>query len=417
MSEAEFLSVLLYGQQIGTLVHVGGEKSLFSFDDSYINDLNRPTLSLSFKDIYDGLITDQRLYSVRLMPFFSNLLPEGRLREFLAEGAAIHPDREFQLIKALGQDLPGAVRVVATDQRPARASAVAVRDFPAAMESDSVLRFSLAGVQLKFSAIGARPGGLTVPARGIGGDWIVKLPSAHHQGVPENEYSMMDLARQIGIEVPEFALVDADEIANLPAGIGSFGGQAYVVRRFDRTADGGSVHIEDFAQVFGVYPAEKYKKASHVNIARVIAAETNLADLAEFVRRITFNVLVGNGDMHLKNWSLSYPDRRNARLSPAYDLVSTLAYIPGDQSALKFSRSRNFADFTFDELGHLADRAALPPGLVRDTVLETIDLFQQRWNSGKNHLPLSGVVRDAIDRHLATLPILREASAPGITRR
>ena len=65
-----------------------------------------------------------------------------------------------------------------------------------------MLRFSLAGVQLKFSAMGDARGGLTIPARGVGGDWIVKLPSLQFPGVPENEFSMMTLARAVGISVP-----------------------------------------------------------------------------------------------------------------------------------------------------------------------------------------------------------------------
>ena len=65
--------------------------------------------------------------------------------------------------------------------------------------SENVLRFSLAGIQLKFSAIIEGRGGLTIPARGMGGSWIVKLPSREFEGVPENEFSMMTLARHIGM--------------------------------------------------------------------------------------------------------------------------------------------------------------------------------------------------------------------------
>ena len=75
------------------------------------------------------------------------------------------------------------------------------------------------------------------------------------------------------------------------------------------------MHIEDFAQVFGVYREDKYKKASMRNIAAVIAAEGSDEDIREFIRRQTFSTLIGNGDMHLKNWSLIYPDQRNAALS------------------------------------------------------------------------------------------------------
>jgi serine/threonine-protein kinase HipA len=72
----------------------------------------------------------------------------------------------------------------------------------------NALRFSLAGVQLKFSAFAnaGMAGGLTIPAEGVGGSWIVKLPSQQFTGVPENEFSMMTLAGMIGMEVPVIQL-------------------------------------------------------------------------------------------------------------------------------------------------------------------------------------------------------------------
>ena len=74
------------------------------------------------------------------------------------------------------------------------------------------------------------------------------------------------------------------------------------VARFDRTPDG-PVHVEDFAQVFGVYPESKYGQASACNVAAVVGAEGTSADVAEFIRRLTFNTLIGNADLHLKNWT------------------------------------------------------------------------------------------------------------------
>ena len=155
-----------------------------------------------------------------------------------------------------------------------------------------------------------------------------------------------------------------------------------------------------------MYPHDKYEKASYRNLARVIAAESGDDDIAEFIRRATFNVLIGNGDMHLKNWSLIYRDRRHAELSPAYDFVSTIAYMPGEKSALKFSRGKAFADYTIEELEHLAAKAALPRQLVLDSARETVALFMERWAREKHHLPMDEDVMLAIDKHLGTLPIL-----------
>jgi len=212
----------------------------------------------------------------------------------------------------------------------------------------------------------------------------------------------------IGINVPVIDLVDVSSIGNLPAGIGKLGDQAFIIQRFDRADNNVRIHIEDFAQIYGVFAEDKYKKASAVNIARVVATETGGQDTEEFIRRLTFNTLIGNGDMHLKNWSLIYPDGRNARLSPAYDFVSTIPYIPGDQAALNFSRTRDFKDFTWDELEHLSAKAALPTALVLATARETVGLFLEKWEAEKRNLPMRKDVIEAIDKHLHKLQIVAD---------
>ena len=198
MADVSVLNVNLYGETIGTLAHVGGDRTLFSFTDDYIADGNRPTLGLAFKDQYGQLITELPVKRKRLLPFFSNLLPEGHLREYLAGLAGVKQEREFYLLWALGHDLAGAVTVDPADGEA----------WPPGLKDDSTedtrrkrenaLRFSLAGVQLKFSAVhdGKQAHkGLTIPASGVGGSWIVKLPSARFEGLPENEYALLAVAR------------------------------------------------------------------------------------------------------------------------------------------------------------------------------------------------------------------------------
>ena len=406
VAEVRVLDVLLHGAPVGTLTHVPGDRTLFAFAEDYAADEHRPVLGLSFKDRLGALITAFRPTRTRLSPFFSNLLPEGRMRSYLAERAGVNETREFFLLRALGGDLPGAVTVMPADGE-ARPPDGGGRDGPGRHGGGNALRFSLAGVQLKFSAVEEARGGLAIPVRGAGGSWIVKLPSREFQGVPENEFAMMTLARTIGMDVPALRLVDPDAIGNLPEGIGALNGQALAIERFDRLEDGTLVHIEDFAQVFGVYPEDKYEKASAANIAYVIGAEGSHADIAEFVRRLTYNVLIGNADMHLKNWSLIYPDKRNAALAPAYDFVSTIPYIADDRAALNFSRTKRFDRFSEDELSHLAAKARLPARLVLETARETVALFHESWNSEKAHLPLAGAVVDAVEKHLETVPIAR----------
>ena len=407
MADVRVLEVLLHGEPVGTLTHIDGARTIFGFADAYAANDRRPALGLGFKDRFGELITEFRPTRTRLLPFFSNLLPEGRMRTYLAERAGVDPAREFFLLWVLGMDLPGAITIQSADG----GAWLPQSDLHADVDESGndrlqhALRFSLAGVQLKFSALNEPRGGLTIPARGIGGSWIVKLPSREFEGLPENEFSMMTLARLIGVDVPATHLVGIDAIENLPDGVGALGRTALAVERFDRLPDGSAVHTEDFAQVFGVYPERKYENASARSIARVLGAECTGTDIAEFVRRLTFNTLIGNADMHLKNWSLLYPDRRCAALAPAYDFVATIAYIPDATAALKFSRTRLFSGFSEDELSHLAAKAMLPERLVLDTARETVALFHQHWRAEKAHLPIGPNVIRVVEEHLKKIPI------------
>ena len=404
MIDAAALDIFLHDRRIGTVARVDGDRSIFTFDEGYLSDEERPTLSLAYRDQYGAIINAPRVYQTQIEPFFSNLLPEGALREYLARRAGIKPVREYPLLAQLGGDLPGAVRAV-----PAGARGVQHEDPDAegiVADAKRALRFSLAGVQLKFSALKnkGKNGGLTIPVSGTGGDWIVKLPSARHPDVPENEFAAMSLAAKLGIDVPDIDLVPLEAIDGLPDGITRYGPSAYAIRRFDRT-DAGPVHIEDFAQVFGVYADDKYENASYRQILSVLAIEADEASAVEFVRRLTYSVLIGNGDMHLKNWSLIYPDQRRPILAPAYDLLSTIAYIPEEDSALKFHRSREWESFTYRELETIADKARLPSYLVISTAKETVERFDALWDQEKTHLPFSGEVIAAIDKHRKRLAV------------
>ncbi|MDE2261215.1 MAG: type II toxin-antitoxin system HipA family toxin [Gammaproteobacteria bacterium] len=408
MSDITVLDVKLHSRLIGTLTRLPGDRVLFAFTEEYAADNQRATLSLSFRDVMGNLILDSTRAQTRLPSFFANLLPEGALREYLASRAGVKPEREFLLIAELGRDLPGALEIVpsAVSARPDRDDE-GTRAQTVPGKPDTVLHFSLAGVQLKFSAARDAAGGLTIPAHGVGGSWIVKLPSSRFIGLPENEFAMMSLARAVGVATPELALVPLRRISGLPQEVVSMGDHAYAIRRFDRTTAGGRIHIEDFAQVFGVYPEQKYQRASYRNIAEVIWSEAGEAAIAEFVRRLVFSMLIGNSDMHLKNWSLIYPDGRHAALAPAYDFVSTISYLPDDRLALTFVDSKEYRSITREQFDRFATKARLPSKLTLDTVAETVSRFDRAWrNSGPT--AVDSRTRAAIERHLDALPLWRE---------
>lgn len=393
------LQVFLYNRPIGILTHIYGDKISFAFEPDYIENPDRPILSLSYKDMQGNLILDTSITQTRLPPFFSNLLPEGPLRDYLAQRANVNPIHEFSLLAILGQDLPGAITVQPLEGE------LQLTPSPRSEQKKLIpLRFSLAGLQLKFSAVERANHGFVIPANGAGGEWIIKLPHSAYRGIPENEYSMMELARRIGIDVPEIALRPIHELQGLPPEIHLLGDTVFAIKRFDRAAEGTKLHIEDFAQVFGVYPEKKYKSASYRNIAEVIARESGEPGLIEFVKRLVFNALIGNGDMHLKNWSLLYKEKTKASLAPAYDFVSTILYLPNEQLALSFVGSHEFKSLTLDRFKRFADKAQLPEKLILDTVQETVESFHAAWNTIKD-LPIHEDVRKAIAEHLKTLPL------------
>ena len=153
MPDVSVLDVLLYGEQIGTLTRVPGDRNIFAFSQAYIDNAARPTLSLSFKDALGALITDIPPTQTRVPPFFANMLPEGSMRTYLAKRANVNPKREFFLLWVLGKDLPGAMTI-----RPADGEAWPPDNGSESDEKETevrrnALRFSLAGVQLKFSAM------------------------------------------------------------------------------------------------------------------------------------------------------------------------------------------------------------------------------------------------------------------------
>lgn len=403
MTEPSSLQVLLHGDKIGSLNLLPGERILFVFADSYINNPNRSVLSLSFKDRLGELITETRPTRGRLPTYFSNLLPEGHLRDYLAARAGVKPTREFFLLNALGCDLSGAVSV-----EPMTGGVVPTKGgVGKGRGRKKALRFSLAGVQLKLSAVMESSGGLTIPADGAGGSWIVKLPSARFKNVPQNEYAMMTLARMIGMDIPEIRLVSLDKIVGLPEDLKIERGQALAVRRFDRSATG-PVHAEDFAQVFGVYPEEKYQRGSYKNIAQVLWQESGEESVIELVRRLVFNTLIGNADMHLKNFSVIYPDGKSARLSPGYDFVSTISYIPDENMGLNYVKSKRMAELSRRVISYFAAKAGLPQKSLLDAAVDTVRRFREIWKREHKHLPVDSVIVKTIAKHVKTIAIWGE---------
>jgi serine/threonine-protein kinase HipA len=400
--EADILEIRLGDVPVGTITRLSHDRNEFVFAESYRERYPRLVLGQFFEDD----LSRRHSSRTRLPAFFSNLLPEGPLRELIGRRAEAHPEREFHLLAHLGMDLPGAV--VATPKRALAPDLSAPELEAEGPLEPGPLRFSLAGVQLKFSML--REGrGLTLPMSGAGGDWIVKLPDNRYDRVPENEYSMMTWARAAGITVPEFDLVRVADLYGLPEGLGLKEPLAFAIRRFDRPAPGKRIHMEDFAQVLGVYPKQKYSFGNYETIASILLALAGPTALVEFLHRLVFVIAIGNADAHLKNWSIIYPDGVHPELSPAYDFVSTIQYIHQDRLALNLAKSKRFEHASMASFRRMATRLEVEERLVTGAVREAVEATLESWPGVRESLPLPASAKERIEAHLRAVPLLRKA--------
>lgn len=403
MREIAILKVLLHGQAIGQLIQMPDDKILFNFFESYLHSPDRPVLSQSFYDTNGDIMASSRITQTKAPPYFSNLLPEGPLRVYLSEKADLNPSREFGLLQLLGQDLPGAIELMPDHDLKIETSPE-VEKINQDMKDKGILKFSLAGVQLKFSAIKKARAGLTIPAHGTKGDWIVKLPSLHFPQVVENEYAMLNLAKHIGIEVPEIELVSIDDIQNLPDIVNKTSQHALAIKRFDRGL-GKKIHSEDFAQTYALYPNKKYGAVSYGNIAKMLNSVIGEHALAEFIKRLVFTILIANGDMHLKNWSLLYKDRKTPSLAPAYDYVSTKLYLPHDKLALSIAGEKDFSAMSVDLFDRFSEKNNLSKQWVRHIINDTVEKTVFAWKSLRSELPLKAEWISQIEKHLQAMAV------------
>lgn len=260
-------------------------------------------------------------------PFFAGLLPEGRRLIALQRAIKTSSDDELSLLLAIGQDAVGDVRVL-----PHGATPITVEPFVRVNKSFEEIRFAdlvkefglidqvgLAGVQEKVSAER-----VSLPASRAGAQFILKLESREFPHVIANENYFLGVARRTRMKVAKAELVhDAD------------GRSGLLVTRFDRVLNSAgqsiSLAVEDACQVLDHWPADKYNFSAETVIEALgnVCASRALAN-RELYRQFCFAWLTGNGDLHAKNMSVLATPDGEWRISPAYDLPSTVPY--GDHS-------------------------------------------------------------------------------------
>lgn len=188
-------------------------------------------------------------------------------------------------------------------------------------------RTTVTGVQAKLSmdlehdAYG-RVQRLTIV--GVMGRYILKPQTEQFERLPEIEDLTMHLAEIARIPTVPHALIRFED-----------GELNYITRRIDRTDDGRKLPMEDMCQLAGRLTEQKYQ-GSYETIAKMINRYSSVArlDLVNFWEQVVFSWIVGNADMHLKNFSLISEKPGKYVLTPTYDQVSTAIVMPEDTDEL-----------------------------------------------------------------------------------
>lgn len=178
-------------------------------------------------------------------------------------------------------------------------------------------KLSISGVQAKLSLrLNRAKKELDVAADG--GEYILKPQINTFMNIPQNENLCMNIAFNLGIEVSPHSLIRLADNS-----------WAYIVKRFDRV-NGEKLHQEDFCQILN--KKDKYS-GSFEEIGNKLRefSEVPGLDTQLFFERVLFFFLIGNGDAHLKNFSVIYNKRGRIRLSPAYDVVSSKLVMPDEE--------------------------------------------------------------------------------------
>ena len=219
-------------------------------------------------------------------------------------------------------------------------------------------RISISGVQEKYSLLLKRN---TLALTDSGGTHILKPVPAERlelvNDLPANEHVTMQIARQVfGIRTADCGMIFFED-----------GSPAYITRRFDYKPNGeGKFQVEDFGILLGKSPGIegvnfKYD-ASYFDIAvqiDAIVAATSLA-MVEFFKLVTFNYLIGNGDAHLKNFSLMETTDGDYFLAPAYDLLCTAIHINDGNLALSEGLYENdYEEASFSKYGYYTQHSFL----------------------------------------------------------
>ncbi len=280
-------------------------------------------------------------------PFFAGLLPEGRRLTAVRQAVKTSADDELSLLLAVGTDPIGDVVVVPAGTEPEAPEPLfnvqqpfdQIRFADLLDQAGIIDPVALPGVQDKASLKG-----LSMPLGQAGDRYILKLDPPEHPNIVANEAYFLALATNAGIPTTEFAVVsDAD------------GRPGLLLRRFDRvpTSSGPtSLECEDGCQLLGRWPADKYNVTTEAVAGAIIdQCSAPVVAARDLLRQLIFAWLTGNGDVHAKNLSVLRNKVGERRLSPAYDLPSTVPYNDNSMALTIGGKTRGISRRQWIEFG------------------------------------------------------------------
>jgi len=186
-------------------------------------------------------------------------------------------------------------------------------------------KLSIPGVQPKLSAI------LNIKESRFelvdtGGKYILKPQHHIYSQLPENEDVTMRMAKAAGINVPLHGMIWSKDKS-----------LTYFIKRFDREGHKDKVPVEDFAQLAGFTRDTKYNYSMEKLVLLLDEFCTfPVIEKAKLFRLVLFNFLVGNEDMHLKNYSV-IRNGDKIEFSPAYDLLNSTIILKGRTEEIALS--------------------------------------------------------------------------------
>ncbi len=218
-------------------------------------------------------------------------------------------------------------------------------------------KISIQGVQPKLSArLNIKENKFELVERG--GTFIMKPQTANYPELPQNEDLTMHLAALAGIEVPWHGLIVSQDKS-----------LTYVIKRFDRRGRGKKIAQEDFAQLIGASRTTKYE-ASMEKVAEVLDfCSFPTIEAIKLFDRIIFSFLVGNEDMHLKNFSLTRAESGKVMLTPAYDFLNSTIAMASESEELALSLNRKRSNFNpTDFISYAISELYMPEAMAKKKI-------------------------------------------------